>query len=44
VLLAAATMAAAATGVNNLTVHPLWLIVAEPLRGLGLVLAAKRYQ
>jgi hypothetical protein len=36
--------AAAATVVTGLTVHPLWLIVAEPLRGLGLVLAARRYQ
>jgi hypothetical protein len=43
-LLVLGVTAAAATVVTNLTVHPLWLVVAEPLRGLGLVLAAKRYQ
>lgn len=36
-------MAAAATVVTSLAVHPLWLVVAEPLRGLGLVIAARRY-
>jgi hypothetical protein len=36
--------ASAATIVTNLTINPLWLVIAEPLRGLGLVLAARKYQ
>ena len=28
----------------DLMVHPLTIVIAEPLRGLGLVLAARRYQ
>jgi hypothetical protein len=38
------TIAAAATVVVEVTFHPLWLLVAEPLRGLGLVVAARRYR
>jgi hypothetical protein len=36
--------AAAVAVVTDLNIHPLWLVIAEPLRGLGLVLAARRYQ
>lgn len=37
---------AASRRLNRATIGSLvlWLIVAEPLRGLGLVLAARRYQ
>lgn len=30
--------------VTDLSVHPLWIVLADPLRGLGLVLAARKYQ
>lgn len=30
--------------VTGLRVHPLWIVAGEPLRGLGLVLAARRYR
>ena len=36
-----AGVVAAATGVR---VHPMWIVLAEPLRGVGLVLAARRYR
>jgi hypothetical protein len=38
--IAAATIAIVA----EVDVHPLWIVVAEPLRGVGLVRAARRYQ
>ena len=34
----------AATAVTDLAVHPLWIVIAEPLRGIGLVLAARKYR
>jgi hypothetical protein len=36
--------ASAATVVTDLAVHPLWIVIAEPLRGIGLVLAARKYR
>lgn len=36
--------ASAATVVTDLAVHPLWIVIAEPLRGIGLILAARRYR
>jgi hypothetical protein len=36
--------ASAAAVVTHISVHPLWIVIAEPLRGLGLVLAARRYR
>lgn len=30
--------------VTDIEVHPLWIVIAEPLRGVGLVLAARRYR
>ncbi len=36
--------AASASSVTHLTVHPGWIVMAEPLRGLGLVLAARKYR
>lgn len=37
-------IAGASSVVTNLSVNPLWVLIAEPLRGLGLVLAARRYR
>lgn len=37
-------IAGASSVVINLSVNPLWVLIAEPLRGLGLVLAARRYR
>jgi len=36
--------ASTATVVTDLAVHPLWIAIAEPLRGIGLVLAARKYR
>ena len=40
--------AAAATAANwavpGFTINPAWVFIAEPLRGIGLVLAARRYR
>jgi hypothetical protein len=37
----AAGLAASITGVR---INPLWIVLGEPLRGVGLVLAARRYR
>jgi hypothetical protein len=37
-------IAGAASVVTELTLNPLWVFIAEPLRGIGLVLAARRYR
>jgi hypothetical protein len=37
-------IAGAASVVTEFTLNPLWVFVAEPLRGIGLVLAARRYR
>ena len=42
--LLAAVVASAAAVVTDITINPLWIVVAEPLRGVGLVLAARRYR
>lgn len=36
--------AGATAMVTDLTIRPLWIVLAEPLRGVGLVLAARKYQ
>ena len=44
VLLCLGFTAGLVAAVTGLRVHPLWIVAGEPLRGLGLVLAARRYR
>ena len=43
-LLLGAIAGAVSVTMPDFTVNPLWVMIAEPLRGIGLVLAARRYR
>jgi hypothetical protein len=37
-------LAGTVAAVTDGRIHPLWIVLAEPLRGVGLVLAARKYR